>query len=66
MIGMDYSLETVEEKLIHVKIHLWEFQQEQEEKRNKAMAYALEHLTMIIDNARMQYLKEKEEPRENK
>lgn len=66
MKGMDYSLETVEEKLIHVKIHLWEFQQEQDEKRNMAMAYALEHLTMIVDNARMQYLEEKGEPRENK
>ena len=65
---MDYSLETVEEKLIHTKIHLWELQQEQEEKRNMAMAYVLEHLTMIVDNARMQYLdeKEKEKPQETK
>ena len=64
---MDYSLETVEEKLIHTKIHLWELQQEQEERRNMAMAYVLEHLTMIVDNARMQYLdeKEKEKPKEN-
>jgi len=53
---MYYSLDTVEEKLLHVKIHLCEFQQEQDEKRNKAMAYALEHLTMIVDNARMQYI----------
>ena len=56
---MDYSLETVEEKLIHVKTHLWDLQQEQQEKRNMAMAYVLEHLTMIVDNARMQYLDEK-------
>ncbi len=55
---MDYSLETVEEKLIHVKVHLWELQQEQAEKRNQAMAYVLECLTMIVDNARMQYLEE--------
>lgn len=55
---MDYSLLTVEEKLIHLKIHLWELQQEQQEKRNIAMAYVLEHLTMIADNARMQYLDE--------
>lgn len=62
---MDYSLEPVEEKLIHVKIHLWDLQQEQDEKRNKAMAYVLEHLTMIIDNARMQYLDESK-PQETK
>ena len=61
---MDYSLETVEEKLIHVKTHLWDLQQEQDEKRNKAMAYVLEHLEMITDNARMQYLDERIENKE--
>lgn len=58
-LDMEYSLETVEDKLTHLKIHLWELQQEQKEKRNEAMAYVLDHLTMIADNARMQY---KDEP----
>jgi len=57
---MDYSLETVEEKLTHLKIHLWELQQEQVEKGNAAMAYVLQHLSMIADNARMQYQDQKE------
>lgn len=56
---MYYSLETVEEKLIHAKTHLWDLQQEQQEKRSMAMAYVLEHLTMIVDSARMQYLEER-------
>ena len=58
---MDYSLDTVEEKLIHLKTHLWDLQQEQAEKGNEAMAYVLDHLTMIADNARMQYLEGQEE-----
>lgn len=57
---MDYSLETVEEKLIHLKVHLWDLQQEQKAKGNESMAYVLDHLTMIADNARMQYLDEKQ------
>lgn len=56
---MYYSLETLEEKLTHLKIHLWELQQEQDEKRNKAMAYALEHLSMIAQNALMECRQEK-------
>lgn len=63
---MDYSLETVEEKLIHLKIHLWDLQQEQNLKGNAAMAYVLEHLNMIADNARMQYLEENPKPQENR
>lgn len=65
--GINYSLETVDEKLTHVKTHLYDLRQEQDEKRNAAMAYVLEHLTMIVDNARMQYLDEKEKakPQEN-
>lgn len=61
---MDYSLETVEDKLIHVKTHLWDLHQEQDEKRNKAVAYVLQHLEMIVDNARMQYLDERIENKE--
>lgn len=41
-----------------MKTHLWDLQQEQDEKRNKAMAYVLKHLEMIVDDARMQYLDE--------
>jgi len=52
---MDYSLETVEEKLTHLKIHLWDLQQEQDMKGNTAMAYVLEHLTLVAENARIQY-----------
>jgi len=64
---MNYSLETVEEKLTHLKIHLWELQREQDTKGNAAMAYVLQHLTMIADNARMQYLDQKEsKPQENR
>lgn len=61
---MEYSLETVEEKLTHLKIHLWELQQEQKAKGNEAMAYVLDHLTMIADNARMQYTDETKLPTE--
>lgn len=52
---MDYSLETIEEKLTHLKTHLWDLQQEQNNKGNTAMAYVLEHLTMIAGNALSQY-----------
>jgi len=56
---MQYSLETVEDKLTHLKIHLWDLRREQQDKGNHAMAYVLEHLGMIADNARME-LKERQ------
>ena len=58
---MDYSLETIEEKLMHVKTHLWDLQREQDTKGNVAMAYVLQHLEMITDNARMQLNEERNE-----
>ena len=58
---MYYSLETLEEKLMHLKIHLWDLQQEQDEKRNKAMAYVLEHLNMIAQSALVQLHEQEEE-----
>lgn len=61
---MEYSLETVEEKLIHLKLHLWDLQQEQKSKGNEAMAYVLDHLTMIADNARMQCVDESSKEQE--
>ena len=51
---MDHSLETLDDKLLHLKNHLWELSQEQHEKRNYALHYVLQHLMMIADNARMQ------------
>ena len=65
LLKMDYSLETVEDKLGHLKLHLWDLQQEQKGKGNEAMAYVLDHLAMIADNARVQYAEEIRKHKEN-
>lgn len=59
-----YALDTLKEKLEHVRRNLRLLQDEQEEKRNNALAYVLEHQRMIIDEALTQLRHEPKEAKE--